>query len=63
MIGLLASCGRRASEAIRLHVDHVDLASDSPCLQIQRTKFRKSRLMPLHPTTAAALRTYAAATP
>ena len=59
VIGLLASCGLRASEAIRLDVDHVDLASDLPCLQIQRTKFRKSRLVPLHPTTAAALRTYA----
>ena len=59
VIGLLASCGLRASEAIRLDVDHVDLADDLPCLQIQRTKFRKSRLVPLHPTTAAALRTYA----
>ena len=59
VIGLLASCGLRASEAIRLDVDHVDLAGDLPCLQIQRTKFRKSRLVPLHPTTAAALRTYA----
>lgn len=63
VIGLLANCGLRASEAIRLDVDHVDLASDLPCLQIQRTKFFKSRLVPLHPTTAAASRTYAAATP
>ena len=37
VIGLLASCGLRASEAIRLDVDHVDLAGDLPCLQIQRT--------------------------
>ena len=59
VIGLLASCGLRAGEAVRLDVDHVDLLGDPPCLEIQRTKFRKSRLVPLHPTTADALRTYA----
>ena len=59
VIGLLASCGLRASEAIRLDIDDVELFGDVPCLQIRRTKFRKSRLVPLHPTTAAALRTYA----
>ena len=57
VIGLLANCGLRASEAIRLDIDHVDLVGAVPCLQIQRTKFRKSRLVPLHPTTAAALQT------
>ena len=35
VIGLLASRGLRASEAIRLDVD---LAGDLPCLHIQRTK-------------------------
>ena len=59
VIGLLASCGLRASEAIRLDIDHVDLVGTPPCLQIQNTKFRKSRLVPLHPTAAAALRAYA----
>ena len=59
VIGLLASCGLRAGEAIRLDIDDVDLVGDLPCLQIRCTKFRKSRLVPLHPTTAAALRTYA----
>ena len=59
VIGLLASCGLRASEAIRLDIDDVELFGDVPCLQIRRTKFRKSRLVPFHPTTAAALRTYA----
>ena len=59
VIGLLASCGLRASEAIRLDIDDVELVGALPCLQIRRTKFRKSRLVPLHPTTAAALRTYA----
>ena len=59
VIGLLASCGLRAGEAIHLDIDHVDLVGALPCLQIQRTKFGKSRLVPLHPTTAAALQTYA----
>ena len=59
VIGLLASCGLRASEAIRLDVGDVDLDGAPPCLNIRHTKFRKSRLVPLHPTTAAALRTYA----
>ena len=58
VIGLLASCGLRAGEAIHLDIDDVDLVSALPCLQIQRTKFRKSRLVPLHPTTAAALQAY-----
>ena len=59
VIGLLASCGLRSGEAVRLDVGHVDLVGDPPCLEIQHTKFRKSRLVPLHPTTADALRTYA----
>ena len=59
LIGLLASCGLRGGEAIRLDIDHVDLVGTPPCLEIQNTKFRKSRLVPLHPTTAAALRAYA----
>ena len=59
VIGLLASCGLRASEAIHLDIDHVDLVGALPCLHIHWTKFGKSRLVPLHPTTAAALQTYA----
>lgn len=60
LIGLLASAGLRAGEAIRLRCADVDLAAAPPCLRILQTKFRKSRLVPLHPTTAAALRAYAA---
>jgi integrase len=59
VIGLLASCGLRASEAIGLDVTDVTLGSASPRLRIRQTKFHKSRLVPLHPTTADALRTYA----
>lgn len=59
VIGLLASCGLRASEAIRLDVKDVTLEDVSLRLRIRQTKFHKSRLVPLHPTTAEALRTYA----
>ena len=59
VIGLLASCGLRAGEAIHLDIDDVDIVGVPSCLQIRRTKFRKSRLVPLHPTTAAALQAYA----
>ena len=54
---LLASTGLRLSEACRLTTDDADL--DNGILTIRETKFRKSRLVPLHPTTARALRRYA----
>jgi integrase len=60
LIGLLASCGVRAREALRLRLTDVELETQPPRLLIRQTKFRKSRLVPLHPTTAAALRDYAA---
>jgi len=59
LIGLRVSSGLRASEALRLHLPDVDLAATPPRLPVRQTKFRKSRLVPLHPTTAAALRAYA----
>jgi integrase/recombinase XerD len=55
MIGLIATTGLRRSEALDLRVQ--DLSPDG-VLMIRRTKFRKSRLVPLHPTTEAALRRY-----
>jgi integrase len=58
VIGLLASCGLRASEAIGLDVKDVTLEDASRRLRIRQTKFHKSRLVPLHPTTVDALRTY-----
>ena len=48
LFGLLASTGLRVSEALGLDKDHVDLARG--ILRIEQTKFRKSRLVPLHPT-------------
>lgn len=59
LIGLLASSGLRAGEAMRLRLTHVDLEADPARLQVLETKFRKSRLVPIHPSTADALRAYA----
>jgi integrase len=59
VIGLLASTGLRAGEALRLCCADVDLTAHPPRVAVRETKFRKSRLVPLHPTTAAALRAYA----
>ncbi len=54
LIGLLAATGLRVSEAIGL--DPGDITADG--LVIRETKFRKSRLVPLHPSARAALDTY-----
>lgn len=59
MIGLLASTGIRVGEAIRLMVDDVLLDTDPPRIAILESKFRKSRFVPLHPTTAERLKAYA----
>ena len=59
LIGLLASTGLRVGEARQLLVTDVWLDNDPPCLHIRDTKFHKSRLVPLHPSTAAHLRHYA----
>lgn len=56
--GLLASTGLRVSEALNLLNRNVDLAEG--ILRIEQTKFRKSRLVPLHVTATRALRRYAA---
>jgi integrase len=54
LFALLACTGLRVSEAIRLRMD--DITPDG--LVIQRTKFRKSRLVPLHKTARAGLERY-----
>ena len=58
VIGLLASTGLRIGEALRLLLDQAHLDHDPPYLEIRDTKFHKSRLVPLHPTTAAKLNEY-----
>lgn len=56
LIGLLAVAGLRVGEAIRLDRDDFDPVAGM--LTIRMTKFGKSRSVPLHPTTVAALRAY-----
>jgi integrase/recombinase XerD len=56
LIGLLAVTGLRISEALGLDDRDIDLTEG--VLAIRRTKFGKSRLVPLHPSTTCALRRY-----
>ncbi len=56
LFGLLASTGMRVSEPLALRFDDVDL--DRGVLRVLETKFRKSRLVPLHPTVIKAMRRY-----
>jgi integrase/recombinase XerD len=58
-IGLLASSGLRPNEALRLRMSEVKLEADPPLLYVMQTKFRKSRIVPLHPSTAQPLNAYA----
>jgi integrase len=59
LFSLIASTGLRVSEARHLTRRDVDL--DEGLLVIRESKFRKSRLVPLHPTAMTALKRYAAA--
>jgi integrase len=56
LIGLLAVTGMRVGEAIRL--DRQDLDLEAGVLVVRQTKFNKTRELPLHPTTVAALGAY-----
>ena len=56
VFGLLASTGLRVSEALALRDDDVDLTAGT--LTVRRTKFAKSRLVPLHWSTVEALARY-----
>jgi integrase/recombinase XerD len=55
LLGLIAATGLRISEALDLRFCDV---LPQGVLQIRRTKFGKSRLVPLHPTAANALDRY-----
>lgn len=57
VLGLLAVTGMRGCEARRLDRDDVDV--DAGLLAIRDSKFNKSRQLPVHPSTVAALRDYA----
>jgi integrase/recombinase XerD len=56
LIALLSATGLRISEALKLTI--ADATSDG--LLIRETKFRKTRLVPLHDTAAAGLKRYLA---
>ena len=57
LIGLLAASGLRIGEAIKL--DRTDIDWAQGVLLIRESKFGKSRLVPLHPTSMHALEGYA----
>ena len=57
VIGLLATTGMRGGEAIRLDRSDVDLAGGM--VTVVSSKFGRTRLLPLHPSTAGALDAYA----
>ncbi len=56
LLGLLYTTGIRIAEALALDV--ADFNLDRKTLLVRRGKFGKSRLLPLHATTAAALQRY-----
>jgi integrase/recombinase XerD len=56
LIGLLAATGIRIGEAINL--DREDFDAANGILTVHKGKFGKSRELPLHPTTVAALDAY-----
>lgn len=59
LLGLLVVTGMRISEAVSLDCGDVDLAD--ALITVRRTKFGKSRLIPLHASTRRALVRYAKA--
>jgi len=59
VFGLLVATGMRVNEALGLDRPDVDL--DRGILCIRRTKFGKSRYVPVHPSTVKALKQYATA--
>lgn len=57
LLGLIASTGLRVCEALHLRAAEFDRTAGQ--LRIEQTKFRKSRLVLLHPTVVRALSEYA----
>lgn len=56
LIGLIASCGLRPGEALKLERDDLDWAEGQ--LDIRNAKFNKHRQVPVHPSTLDALGAY-----
>ena len=57
LIGLLACTGLRISEALKLKITDVDL--DAGVLTVRESKYRKTRLVPLDPSSIVVLDAYA----
>ena len=57
IFGLLSVTGMRISEVVNLNREDVDLCEG--ILTIRETKFRKSRLVPIHSSTTKTLKQYA----
>jgi integrase/recombinase XerD len=57
LFGLLVATGLRIAEVVGL--DEADVNLEDGILTLRRTKFGKSRLVPVHPSTVAALAAYA----
>ena len=56
LFGLMVVTGMRISEVI--HLDHADVDLKQALLTVRLTKFSKSRLIPLHPSTVKKLKRY-----
>ena len=56
LIGLMAATGLRTGEALRL--DRPDLDLERGVLTVRETKFHASRMIPIHPSTTEALKSY-----
>ncbi|MEA3275329.1 MAG: tyrosine-type recombinase/integrase [Pseudomonadota bacterium] len=56
LFGLIAAAGLRLSEAV--HLLEADVELKRGLLRVRKTKFAKSRQLPLHPSTVDALRRY-----
>jgi integrase/recombinase XerD len=56
LIGLITVTGMRSGEALRLDRDDIDW--DEGIVTVWNSKFQKSRALPVHPSTLAALRRY-----
>jgi integrase/recombinase XerD len=59
ILGLIAATGLRASEALGLNRQDVMPRSNPGTILIRETKFGKTRLVPVHESTAQQLRVYA----
>ena len=56
LFGLLAAAGLRLSEALNLCIGDVDL--EAATITVRRTKFRKTRCLPIHASVVRALAQY-----